>query len=142
MTATTHRPIKHFCIEDLKSADLTGISLIPQPLTLRLDFTFGTGIYDTAIEFSQLVHHVISQPVNTDSEESCFWVGNAELRQLTEGKSQILSDLSYPFQNQEGLVETGASALFYFRLEGDICIQVVCGSYKIFQELESEQYLL
>ncbi|NJM62955.1 MAG: hypothetical protein HC849_26640 [Oscillatoriales cyanobacterium RU_3_3] len=39
MTATTDRPLKHFCIEDLKSADLTGISLIPQPLTLRLDFT-------------------------------------------------------------------------------------------------------
>ena len=82
MTATTDRPLKHFCIEDLKSADLAGISLIPQPLTLRLDFTFGTGIYDTSIEFYQLVHQVISQPVNSDPEESCFWVGNAELRQM------------------------------------------------------------
>ncbi len=79
MTATTDRPLKHFCIEDLKSADLAGITLIPQPLTLRLDFTFGTGIYDTSIEFYQLVYQVISQPVNSDSEESCFWVGNAEL---------------------------------------------------------------
>ena len=142
MTATADRPIQHFCMEDLKSADLTGISLIPQPLTLHLDFTFGTGIYDTSIEFYQLVHHVISQPVNTDPEESCFWVGNAELRQLTEDKSQILSALSYPFQNQTGTIETGSSSLFYFRLEGDICIQIVCGSYKIFQQLESEQYRL
>ncbi len=137
MTLTADRPLKHFCIEDLKSADLAGITLIPQPLTLRLDFTFGTGIYDTSIEFYQLVHQVISQPVNSDSQESCFWVGNAELRQLTEDKTQILSALSYPFQNQAGLVETGSSSLFYFRLEGDICIEVVCGSYKIFQELES-----
>lgn len=60
-------------------------------------------------------------------------MGNAELRQLTEDKSHFLSTLSYPFQNQAGLVETGSSALFYFRLEGDICIEVVCGSYKIFQ---------
>ncbi|MEG4026952.1 MULTISPECIES: hypothetical protein [unclassified Microcoleus] len=82
MTATTDHPLKHFCIEDLKSANLAGISLIPQPLTLRLDFTFGTGIYDTSIEFYQLVHQVISQPVNSDPEESCFWVGNAELRQM------------------------------------------------------------
>ncbi|NJK72924.1 MAG: hypothetical protein HC942_00585 [Microcoleus sp. SU_5_6] len=101
MTATTDRPLKHFCIEDLKSADLTGISLIPQPLTLRLDFTFDTGIYDTSIEFYQLVHHAISQPVNSDSEDSCFWVGNAELRQLTEDKSQILSALSYPFKIEQ-----------------------------------------
>ncbi|MEG4070764.1 hypothetical protein QUA42_26075 [Microcoleus sp. Pol11C2] len=137
MTATTDRPLKHFCIEDLKSADLAGITLISQLLTLRLYFTLGTGIYDTSIELYQLIHQVISQPVNSDSEESCFWVGNAELRQLTEDKSQTLSTLPYPFQNQAGLVETGSSPLFYFRLEGGIYIEVVWGSYKIFQELES-----
>ena len=64
-------------------------------------------------------------------------MGNAELRQLTEDKSHILSTLSYPFQNQPSLVETDSSSLFYFRLEGDICIKVVCGSYKILQELAS-----
>jgi len=138
MTTTTDRTLKQFCIEDLRNADLVGISLISQPLTLRLDFTFGMEIYDTSIEFYQLVHHVISQPVKSDSEESCFWVGNAEIRELAEDKSQILSGLSYPFQNQAGLVDTGSSSLFYFRLEGDICIQVVCGSYKIFQQLASD----
>ncbi|NJM62956.1 MAG: hypothetical protein HC849_26645 [Oscillatoriales cyanobacterium RU_3_3] len=56
---------------------------------------------------------------------------------MTEDKSQILSALSYPFQDRAGSIETGSSSLFYFRLEGDICIEVVCGSYKIFQELES-----
>jgi hypothetical protein len=136
MTVAVDRSLKPFHLEDLKSADLTGISLIPQPLTLRLDFTFGSEMHDTSIEFYHLVHQVISQPVNSDSEEYCFWVGNLEIRELEASQNQILSSLSYPFQNQAGLIETGSSPLFYFRLEGDICIQLVCGSYKIFQQLE------
>lgn len=137
MTVAVDRSLKPFYLEDLKSADLTGISLIPQPLTLRLDFTFGAEMYDTSLEFYYLVHQVISQPVNSDPEEFCFWVGNVELREIGVEQSQILSSLSYPFQDQAGTVQTSSSSLFYFRLDGDICIQVVCGSYKIFQQLES-----
>jgi hypothetical protein len=140
MTVAVDRPLTIFHLEDLKSADLIGISLTPQPLTLRLDFTFGAEMYDISLEFHHLVHQVISQPVNSDPsdpEESCFWVGNVELREIGAEQSQILSSLSYPFQDQAGTVQTSSSSLFYFRLEGDICIQVVCGSYKIFQQLES-----
>lgn len=141
MTIAVDRSLKPFHLEDLKSADLTGISLIPQPLTLRLDFTFEAEIYDTYIEFYHLVHQVISQPFNADPDESCFWVGNLELKKLEADQSQILSSLSYPFQNQAGLIKVGSSPLFYFRLEGDICIQLICGSYKIFQQLELRGHL-
>lgn len=137
MTIAVDHSQKLFHLEDLKGADLTGISLIPQPLALRLDFTFGTETYDTSIEFYHLLHQVISQPINADPYESCFWVGNIEITELKEERNQLLSTLIYPFQNQAGLVETGSSPLFYFQLEGDICIKIICGSYKIFQHVES-----
>ncbi len=60
-------------------------------------------------------------------------MGNAELRQLTEDKSQILSTLSYPFQNQAGLVERGSSHLFYFRLEGIFVSKYFAGVTKFFK---------
>lgn len=121
-------------LEDLKSADLVAISLLPQNLGLRLDFTFGPEASDVKIELYRIIHLVLSQPLNTNDEDFCFWVGEVELRNLQEDGSQILSRLSYPFQNQNGSIEADSS-LIYFRLEGDIFLEVICGSYKIFQEM-------
>jgi hypothetical protein len=121
-------------LEDLKSADLVGISLLPQNLGLRLDFTFGPEASDVKIELYQIIHLVLSQALNTNNEDFCFWVGEVELRNLQEDGSQILSRLSYPFHNSNGNIEADSS-LIYFRLEGDIFLEVICGSYKIFQEM-------
>ena len=59
-------------LDDLKSSELVGISLNPQTLGLRLDFTFGPEADDVAIELYHIIHLVFSQPVNTDDEEVCF----------------------------------------------------------------------
>lgn len=134
MTATTTQNLTTF-LEDLKSADLVGISLLPNYLGLRLDFTFGPEFGDAAIELDRLVHLVLSQPINPGDENCCFWVGEVELRKLESGfGSQILSDLSYSFKNNNENLQASSDSLIYFRLQGDIYIEVVCGSYKIFQE--------
>ncbi|QDL11087.1 hypothetical protein DP113_27110 [Brasilonema octagenarum UFV-E1] len=133
MTISIAQNITTF-LEDLKSADLIGISLLPQNVGLRLEFTFGPESGDAKIELYRIVHLVISQPLNTDDEDFCFWVGEVELKKIEEGESQILSALSYPFKDSKGSIETDSS-LIYFRLEGDICVEVVCGNYKIFQEI-------
>jgi hypothetical protein len=103
-------------------------------LGLRLDFTFGPESGDAKIELYRIVHLVFSQPLNTDDENFCFWVGEVELRNIEESGSQFLSGLSYPFKNANGSIEADSS-LTYFRLEGDIFVEVVCGNYKIFQEI-------
>ncbi|MEA5575989.1 hypothetical protein [Anabaena sp. UHCC 0451] len=45
-------------MEYLKSADLVGISLNPQTLGLRLDFTFGPEADDVALELYHIIHLV------------------------------------------------------------------------------------
>ncbi|MFM6528624.1 MAG: hypothetical protein ACKPKT_03630, partial [Dolichospermum sp.] len=74
MTTTITSTLTTF-LEDLKSADLVGISLNSQNLGLRLDFTFGPEADDVAIEFYQIIHLVFSQPLNANDEDICFWVG-------------------------------------------------------------------
>ncbi|KAB8315981.1 hypothetical protein SD81_032205 [Tolypothrix campylonemoides VB511288] len=133
MTTSIAQNITTF-LEDLKSADLVGISLLPQNLGLRLDFTFGPEAGDAKIELYRIVHLVLSQPLNIDDQDLCFWVGEVELKKIEESGSQILSGLSYPFKNPNGSIEADSS-LIYFRLEGDIFVEVVCGNYKIFQEI-------
>lgn len=133
MTATIITNLTTF-LEDLKSADLIGISMIPKNIGLRLDFTYGPEVGDVAIELYQIVHLVFSQPLNYDEMGYCFWVGEVKLQQLSETASEVLSSLSYPFTNSQHLT----TPLIQFYLEGDIYLEAICQSYKIFQEFRGE----
>ncbi|MFB2893345.1 hypothetical protein ACE1CI_10570 [Aerosakkonemataceae cyanobacterium BLCC-F50] len=134
MTLSITQNLQTF-LEDLKSADLVGISLLPQNLGLRLDFTFGPEANDVSIAFSHIIHLVLSQPINASNEEFCFWVGEVELRELESDGKQILSTFSYPFKNQNGTIDVNSSSLIYFRLVGDLCLEIVCDSYQIVPEV-------
>jgi hypothetical protein len=79
---TINDPMLSDFLNDLKSTDLAGISLNPQTLGLRLDFTFGLEADDVAIEFYHIIHLNFSQPVNANDEDICFWVGEVELKQI------------------------------------------------------------
>ncbi len=130
---TTITPNLTTFLEDLKSADLVGITFLPRTLGLRLDFTFGPEANDVAIELYKIVHLVLSQPINPDDEDYCFWVGEVEVKKLVNDGTQLLSDLSYQFTKQNGMIDSDLASRFYFHLEGDICIEVVCSHYQIFQ---------
>ena len=133
MTATIISNLTTF-LEDLKSADLVGISMIPKNIGLRLDFTYGPEVGDVAIELYQIIHLVLSQPLNSEDTDYCFWVGEVKLQQLSEKVPEVLSSLSYPFTNSQHLT----TPLIQFYLEGDICLEAICQSYKIFQEFKGE----
>ena len=133
---TTITPTLTTFLDDLKSADLVGISLNPQNLGLRLDFTFGPEADDVAIELYHIIHLVFSQPLNTDNEDICFWVGEVELKRIEDNIQNYLSK-SYPFINQNEVDNTDLQSLIYFYLQGDICLEVVCKNYKTFQQVRN-----
>jgi hypothetical protein len=133
MTTTLKVNLKTF-LEDLKSADLIGISLRPQNLGLRLDFTFGPEVGDVAIELYGIIHLWISRPLNSENEHYCFWVGDVQLRKLENPANPLLNSVSYPFHLNPNF---DFSSLLYFRLEGDIFIEVICEHYKLFQEVKN-----
>ncbi|AFZ57709.1 hypothetical protein H6G54_17070 [Anabaena cylindrica FACHB-243] len=159
---TTITPNLTTFLEDLKSADLVGISLNPHNLGLRLDFTFGPEADDVAIELYQIIHFVFSQSLNPDDEDICFWVGEVELKKIEDDIHGFLSKLglthnsrkkkpfkeivrnifrkslkSNPFIDQNEPVNTNLQSLIYFHLQGDISLEVVCKDYKIFQQIKN-----
>ncbi len=133
MTSVAQQHLANF-LKDLKTADLVGISMIPKNIGLRLDFTYGPEVGDVAIELYQIIHLVLSQPLNYEETDYCFWVGEVKLQQLSETVAEVLSSLSYPFTNSQQL----RTPLIQFYLEGDICLEAICQSYKIFQEFRGE----
>jgi len=135
MTTTITQNLTTF-LEDLKSADLVGISLNPQNLGLHLDFTFGPETDDVAIEFYHIIHLVFSQPLNLNDEDICFWVGEVQLKNIEDDIQKYLST-SYPFINQNGIINTNLPSLIYFHLQGDICLQIVCRNYKTFPQVKN-----
>ncbi|NJM62539.1 MAG: hypothetical protein HC849_23825 [Oscillatoriales cyanobacterium RU_3_3] len=133
MTSAIALNLKTF-LEDLKSADLVGVSLRPQNLGLRLDFTFGPEVGDVAIEFDRILHLALSRPINSDDENYCFWVGEVELRKLDENAETFLSSLSYPFNLPPNI---DLASLNHFRLEGDMFVEIICEYYRIFQQVKN-----
>ena len=125
-------------LEDLKSADLVGISFQANPLRLRLEFTFGSEYDDVAIELYHLVHFSFSQPLNLEEIEPCFWVGQVEMRKIENSKDSFLSTLPYPLQDVDSQTDTDSSPLLYLHLEGDIAIDVLHRRYQLFREFKAE----
>ncbi|HEY9700814.1 MAG TPA: hypothetical protein V6C58_00105, partial [Allocoleopsis sp.] len=125
MTLTITPEIKSF-LTDLQSADLIGISLLDSSLGLRLYFTFGENNYDVAIELYHLYHLQISQPINTNNQDICYWVGEVEIKPFDTSMKNLL-DYS---KNQLNNSELNLSSLIYFHLSGDIDIQVLCQDYQ------------
>ncbi|MEA5554722.1 hypothetical protein VB713_27730 [Anabaena cylindrica UHCC 0172] len=161
MTTTITPNLTSF-LEDLKSADLVGISLNPKNLGLRLDFTFGPEADDVGIELYQIIDFVFSQPLNPDDEDICFWVGEVKLNKIEDNIHGFLSKLGFkhksrtkkPFKeifrnifrkslksntfiDQNERVNTNLQSLIYFHLQGDIDLEVVCKDYKIFQQIKN-----
>jgi len=134
MTATIIPNLSTF-LEDLKSADLVGISLVPHHFGLHLDFTYGPDLGDVAIELYQIIHLIFSQPFPSQELDYCFWVGEVQLNQISPENSHILSTLSYPFNHSKPSNGYPLNLpLVHFHLEGEICLEIICSHYKIFRE--------
>ncbi len=128
MTLTITPEINSF-LTDLQSADLIGISLLDSSLGLRLYFTFGENNLDVAIELYHLYHLQISQPINTNNQDICYWVGEVEIKPFDTSMKNLL-DYS---KNQLNNSELNLSSLIYFHLSGDIDIQVLCQDYQFLE---------
>ncbi|NER35784.1 MAG: hypothetical protein F6J93_17655 [Oscillatoria sp. SIO1A7] len=125
-------------LEDLKSADLVGMSFQANPLRLRLEFTFGSEYDDVAIELYHLVHFSFSQPLNLEEIDPCFWVGKVEIKKIENSEDSFLSTLPYPLQNLDSQNDMESSPLLHLHLEGDIAIDVLHRRYQLFREFKAE----
>lgn len=118
----------------LRKSQLVGISFEPTKLSMRLEFTVGSQGDDIVIQLFQIIHLVLSKDPD---DNKIFYVGEINLIPIENGGKEILSFLLYPFRERDGSVASYPSqSLFHLHIEGGICIEVICGSYQVFQELK------
>jgi hypothetical protein len=118
----------------LRKSQLMDILLDPTKLYVRLTFTVGIQGLNTVIQLFQVAHFVLSKEPD---DEGSFFVGAIDLIPLKDGGKEVLSSLQYAFREEDGSAASYPScSLFYFRVQGGICIDVVCKSYQIFQEIK------
>jgi hypothetical protein len=122
--------------DNLRNSQLIGITLEEIRLRAKLTFTLGTEYKDVIIEFYHIVHFTLAKEPNEDSED-CPFVGEVKLKIIEDGGMQILSDLHHQLFSKYGEVASYPSQrLYYFQIEGAMSINIVCGGYQIFQEIE------
>jgi len=121
-------------LNSLRDFQLHETFVHPIEWSIRFNFSFGSDptVRDMVIKLSEVVHFLLSK--DSDDNEGCYTVYETTLTELEDGGKEVLSSLSYPIKSTDGNVFCYPSkTLFHFHLEGDLCVEVVCGKYEVFQ---------
>jgi hypothetical protein len=119
-------------LDRLRDFQLVEISFKPTEWSIHLTFTFGPNVKDIVVNLFEIAHFILSK--NPDDNDGCYMVGEVTLTSITDGGLRVLSSLNYPFKNRDGSIFSYPSKqLFYWHLEGDVCLEVICGKYELFQ---------
>jgi hypothetical protein len=74
-------------------------------------------------------------PDDIEDLDALAFVADLSIYSFSDGGKTILAKLNYPILNLEGGVRTYPGTLhFYVHIEGDICTDIVCGTYRVSHE--------
>lgn len=118
-------------LERLPAAQLSGTDLDANLFSLKLNFVFAPEEHNIIIELLNLVSFSASR---TPDDEGCYNVYQVSLDLLEDGGEKALTLLGYAFKGKDDKVFSYLGRrLFHFRLEGDVCLDVVCTSYRVYE---------
>lgn len=114
---------------------ISSVFLEPTQLWLRVDLVSSVGEPNKIIEFYKIAYFSLSK-VSSD-EDGCYLIGKFEIFQLNDGGKEILTKLGHEHINEKGETNTlNKKDGFYAHIDGDICLNIIFESYKIFNEQE------
>lgn len=120
-------------LKKFTNSQLVGVFIEPTKLWIRLDFIVEIENKECDIEFHQILNFHLSKDI--DSEDGGYYIGEISHQEITDGGKEILSKMRYPFLDFNEEMKTFPSKLLhYFHLEGEVCVDIVCGNYKILRE--------
>lgn len=84
----------------------------------------------------KLFNPILFKLSRTLDDEGLFVVGQAELTTVEDGGKIVLSRLDYGFRSEDNTAFSYESrSLIHFRIEGDVCIEVIAETYEIKQKI-------
>lgn len=118
-------------IDELNTCVLGGV--YTDPSLASLSFEFVSTINRSSLTV-KLINVALFKFSRTLDDEGLFVVGEADLTPIEDGGKSILHRLDYGFRVTDGAAFSYESrSLIYFRVEGDVCIDVVAESYDLQQ---------
>jgi hypothetical protein len=121
-------------LESLTNSQLSKITLDPTGEYLQLEFVSTSDGKDIIVAFYNVIQYTFSRVL--DEGQGPFFIGHVTRSLIVDGGEQILSSLHYPFFRSNGSILSYPSRnLWYFQLEGGICLDIVCSAYKILKEI-------
>ena len=122
-------------ISGLREYQLARMYVGPLLDALILEFTRCSEGADVTVELSQIAHIQVSKTL--DDEDGCYLVHEANIERVTDGGTSVLTSLGYRIRDEDGSVFSYPSqSMYHLHLEGDVCIEVVCGHYQVYEAVK------
>jgi|GEM_PF-5764379 len=121
-------------IENLADSQIVGFYLDPDLFSLRLDFAFDPNEV-TSVELLNIYHILLSNdPVGNDGRS--FLTFEISFNRLNENRKDVLDSLGYMFEyNKERDKNFLGNEIYHLRIEGEICMHVICANVRILKQL-------
>jgi hypothetical protein len=117
-----------YLIDKISHCQISQVVLEPTQLWLRLEFIDPIDLKEIVLELDKMAYFSLSK--TSDDEDGAYVILEAKLSSVNDSLG-LLSKLNYGFISspQINLLES----IYHLHIEGDICLDVVCESYKIFE---------
>jgi len=117
-----------YLIDKIPYCQISQFIMESTKLWLRLEFIDPTDLKEIVLELYKIAYFSLSKTLN--DEDGTYVVLEAKLSSINNSL-ELLSKLNYGFINDPQLV---LKKTYHLHIEGDICLDVVCESYKIFEK--------
>jgi hypothetical protein len=119
-------------LSDVNNRHIAEMSVDPLRGMVRLRLVMGEAGNDDIFLTLQKVAYISTacNPDDIKDLDALAFIADLSFYSLVDGGAAILASLNYPILNLEGGVRTyPGTLLYYIHMEGDICADIVCGSY-------------
>ena len=120
-------------LKQLSHFQLYKVSFVETNWSVNLTFVFDNNTKDIIIELFNIIHLTMSKTI--DDNDGCYMVGEVTITRVNDGGAKILSSLRYPLKNlDQNVLYYRSRSLFHLHLEGDMCLDIICGDFTIGQK--------
>ncbi len=127
-------------LRDVNNRHIAEMSVDPLRGIVRLRLVIGEVRNDDIFLTLQKVAYISTacNPDDIEDLDALAFIADLRFYSLVDGGAAILASLNYPLLNLEGGVRAYPGTLrYYIHMEGDICADIVCGSYHVSRSPES-----
>lgn len=120
-------------INELNSSEILSINIDPIKFLIKIHFFLPIDGKAITIELKDIALIRIAKDIKDD--DGNYFVAKINFQSITaDGGYDIFSKIGYPYFDMDGNVLTYPNrSLYYLSIEGDLCLDIVCGSFEIYQ---------